>query len=376
MNDRILGALKAVGINDSPLASLDHEQQFFALTPTLLLYQAADPASPLKQVTLRDISRIHSDHQGTLRVETGGGTSITASLLGFDPNRVQRFFQTVRDTTARAKQQPTSPLPSVGSKMFSPAPTTASPPVTVPPTPASTQPPAAPTLGTPLGMQPTQAATPTGPIVLGKETPAETPPESGPRVVKIGGPQSSPVQPSPTQPGSATPPKPSSIRIEATPPVSVGAPSPTNATFGKPPETAKPQAPRVESVKPEPAKSQPNKDQPASAQPTTAKSPAVDAPQPLMYEQPANTARLSRLAKSVGGLRWTVRVLALVLVLGALGMGYVLWQQGKSSQIPALWTVTIGVVTAVALLVLAELLKLISALGEAVARQGSGASGD
>jgi len=65
-----------------------------------------------------------------------------------------------------------------------------------------------------------------------------------------------------------------------------------------------------------------------------------------------------------------------VLVLGALGMGYVLWQQGKSSQIPALWTVTIGVVTAVALLVLAELLKLVSALGEAVARQGSGGVGD
>ena len=346
-------------------------------------------------MTLRDISRIHSDHQGTLRVETSGGTSITASLLGFDPNRVQRFFQTVRDTTARAKQQPTSPLPSVGSKMFSPAPTTASAPVAVPPTPTSTQPAGTQPPGTqPLGMQPTQAAVSAGPIILGKETPAETLPEreSGPRVVKIGGSQSSPAQPSPTQadptqpnpvqPGSAQPtsPKPS-IRIEATPPVSVGAPSPTNATFGKPPEAAKSPAPRVEPAKPEPVKPEPVKSeavkpQPASAQPSTVKLPEVTAPRPMMNEQPANSARLSRLATSVGGLRWTVRVLALVLVLGALGMGYVLWQQGKSSQIPALWTVTIGVVTAVALLVLAELLKLISALGEAVARQGSGAAGD
>jgi len=226
-------------------------------------------------------------------------------------------------------------------------------------------------------MQPTQTAAPTGPIILGKETPAETLPESGPRVVKIGGPQSSPT---PSGSAQSTPPKPSNIRIEATPPVSVGAPSPTNATFGKPFEAAKSQAPRVELAKPEPVKSEPAKPEPAKPQPASAQpsnaTPAASAPQPLMYEQPANPARLSRLAKSVGGLRWTVRVLALVLVLGALGMGYVLWQQGKSSQIPALWTVTIGVVTAVALLVLAELLKLVSALGEAVARQGSGGVGD
>ena len=241
MNDRILGALKAVGINDSPLASLDHEQQFFALTPTLLLYQAADPASPLKQVTLRDISRIHSDHQGTLRVETSGGTSITASLLGFDPNRVQRFFQTVRDTTARAKQQPTSPLPSVGSKMFSPAPDELS----VPPAAASAQ---------PLGMQPAQGPAVAGPIILGKDEPAEPVPESGvPKVIKIGGgtpgqasPQASSAQPT-SAPASA--PKPSAIRIEATPPVNVSAPSPANATFGKPPEAAKPSAANLEPVK-------------------------------------------------------------------------------------------------------------------------------
>ncbi|GAA4022523.1 hypothetical protein GCM10022631_41330 [Deinococcus rubellus] len=356
MNDRILGALKAVGINDSPLASLDHEQQFFALTPMLLLYQAADPASPLRQVTLRDISRIHSDHQGTLRVETASGTSITASLLGFDPNRVQRFFQTVRDTTARAKQQPTSPLPSVGSKMFSPAPTAASAPPAVPPA-VSVQ-----SSAQPIGIQPAQGSAAAGPISLGKDAPAEAPLEGGPRVVKIGG--SQPIS------AQASSQKPSAIRIEATPPVGVSVPSPANAAFGKSPEVAKLEVAKVESVKPEAAKSQPAASKPAASLP-----PAASGTQALMYEQPANSARLGRLARSVGSLRWTVRVLALVLVLGALGMGYVLWQQGKSSQIPALWTVTIGVVTAVALLVLAELLKLVSALGEAVARQG-GSSGD
>ena len=120
MNDRILGALQRVGIQDSPVASLDHDQQFFALTAQTLLYQGGDNG-PLHQVKLREISRIHSDHQGTLRVEAPSGTAITASLLGFDPNRVQRFFQTVRDTTARAKQLPASPLPaapSEGTKTF------------------------------------------------------------------------------------------------------------------------------------------------------------------------------------------------------------------------------------------------------------------
>lgn len=341
MNDRILGALKAVGITDAPLASLDHEQQFFALTPHLLLFQGTEASSPLQQVTLRDISRIHSDHQGTLRVETSAGTSITASLLGFDPNRVQRFFQTVRDATARAKQQPSSPLPSAGSKMFAPS------------TPA-----AAPS-ASPVASNP--APRPAELIVLDddqeqrKDTPAA--PESGPKIVKIGG-SPAPSAP-PIQPPSST------IRIEARPPVNVSA-SPTLNRLGPDSKvsTEQPPAPPVSAAS-----------KPASPEPsTTAPSPFLAA---LTSDQAAERAkRLARAARSLGAQRWTLRILALVLVLGALGMGYVMWQQGKTSQLPALWTVTIGVVTAVALLIMAELLKVLSLMGQVVSEQNGGPTGD
>ena len=89
---------------------------------------------------------------------------------------------------------------------------------------------------------------------------------------------------------------------------------------------------------------------------------AVSQPQAASGE----SGTLGQAASSLGGLATTVRVLAVVLVLGALGMGYFLWQQG-GNQIPALWTVTIGLVTAVALSVLAELLKFLATLGRAVA---------
>ncbi|AWN22624.1 hypothetical protein DKM44_04745 [Deinococcus irradiatisoli] len=358
MNDRILGALQAAGIKDAPLASLDHEQQFFALTPHALFYQSGAAASPLQQVTLREISRIHSDHQGTLRVETGNQTSITASLLGFDPHRVQRFFQTVRDTTARAKQQPTSPLPSVGSKMFGSAPAAGAPATPTRSADPSTS-----------GAGPAeQAATPPqdqGPIILGKapDSPATAPekardePASTPKVVKIGG-------SSAAQPGEVTqsaPPKtsPGTSRIGATTPVAVSAGS--TGSFNKPePATSTTKTAAVTEKSP-----------PTS--PTPDKATAPDLAPAVPTDSPAaphtdTGSRLARSAQTVGGLRFTVRVLALVLVLGALGMGYVLWQQGKSSQIPALWTVTMGVVTAVALLVLAEVLKLLSALGQAVSQ--------
>ncbi len=357
MNDRILGALQVAGIKDAPLASLDHEQQFFALTPHMLLYQAADPASPLQQVTLREISRIHSDHQGTLRVETGHQTSITASLLGFDPHRVQRFFQTVRDTTARAKQQPSSPLPSVGSKMFGPAPTA----------PAAASGPLASAPSAAPSEKPASTSPDREPTVLGKDNASGSQPAAsgqeagGPKVVKIGGAQPQGSQSQDSQPKGS----PDAGRLGAPAPISVTA-SPA-AKFNKPQTPVQPPAAAAVLAAGSAQPGEANSDTDADTDAAHSSTPALSSG--------SSTQRLARSAQTVGGLRVTVRALALVLVLGALGMGYVLWQQGQGSQIQALWTVTMGVVTSVALLVLAEVLKLLSALGQAVSQQRGGSSG-
>ncbi len=352
MNDRILGALQGAGVKEAPIASLDHEQQFFALTPQALFYQAADQSTPMQQVTLREISRIHSDHQGTLRVEASSGNGVTASLLGFDPNRVQRFFQTVRDTTARAKQQPSSPLPSAGNKAFGTAPGAGSAPATAgPATPADQASPSAP----PASTSPLSA-------------PAADAPASGPRIIKIGEPQ--PAAPKPGPP-----------RIEGQSAISVTASSTLNSPTSSGPSLTSPSlsGPKLSKAEPERPADPPNWAQhPAKSaaakpevQPPSLSDQAADPSATPTLEGTLDTARLSRSAQTVGGLSLTVRVLAVVLVLGALGMGYFLWQQGKGSQIPALWTVSMGVVTSVALLVLAEVLKLLSALGHAVAGSGS-----
>ena len=113
MNDRILDALVAAGMDTSPLSLLDHASAqtstFFALYDQELVYLEGAKSS---RVALRDVTRIHSDREGMLRVETSARTAVTASLLGYDPGRVQTFFQQVRDVTARAKELPVVPLSS------------------------------------------------------------------------------------------------------------------------------------------------------------------------------------------------------------------------------------------------------------------------
>lgn len=120
MTDRVHKALQGLGIEASPIAVLEREDAFFALLPDMLVYQDGQGT---RRVTLRDLTRIHSDPQGALRVETPAGTALTASLLGFDPGQVQAFFAQVRDATARAKHLPAAPLPTPGGfKTFGSAP--------------------------------------------------------------------------------------------------------------------------------------------------------------------------------------------------------------------------------------------------------------
>lgn len=142
MSDRVLSALKGLGIEGAPTATLEREGAFFALLEGVLVYQDEQGT---RRVTLRDLTRIHSDQAGLLRVETPAGTALTASLLGFDPGRVQAFFAGVRDATARAKNLPAAPLPTPGGqKTFGSAAKSAPPPKPAPSAVASQDAPAAP----------------------------------------------------------------------------------------------------------------------------------------------------------------------------------------------------------------------------------------
>lgn len=323
MNDRTFKALARAGIAQEPIASLDYEQQLFALTPHHLIFEPQE-GGVQQQVLLRDITRIHSDQAGTLRIEAGSATAITASLLGYDPNRVQRFFQLVRDTTARAKQMPPAPAaPSQGffSKPAAPTAAPTSVPVTVP-------------LAEQLAAAPRPAVgAPVVPTAPFRSPPAPTPaaPADNDNIIRIG-----------AQAGSVTA---APVAVEAPASVQPMA-QPSKANLEKVTSEAAPLAEPQDEVKP-------------------AKTTVTAEPTLLSHTE------LLRRARAVGGLSATVRVLAVVLALGSLGMGYVLWQQ-EGQNIPALWTVTMGIVTAVALLVLAEVLRYFTALGQSVAEQSRG----
>lgn len=148
-SERAVQALQTIGMTASPLTSLERDEALFVLTADTLLFQDGDGT---RRVTLRDLTRIHSDQEGTLRVETPAGTALTASLLGFDPAQVQAFFGQVRDATAQAKERvaaqeaaaETTPEPAARSApQATPTPAPAPTPVPVPaPAPAPTPAPA------------------------------------------------------------------------------------------------------------------------------------------------------------------------------------------------------------------------------------------
>lgn len=148
-SERAVQALQTIGMTASPLTSLERDEALFVLTADTLLFQDSDGT---RRVTLRDLTRIHSDQEGTLRVETPAGTALTASLLGFDPAQVQAFFGQVRDATAQAKERvaaqeaaaETTPEPAARSApQATPTPAPAPTPVPVPaPAPAPTPAPA------------------------------------------------------------------------------------------------------------------------------------------------------------------------------------------------------------------------------------------
>lgn len=162
MQDRVLTALRQAGFDGRPAATLDKDGAAFALLDDTLLYLDESGA---RGVPLRDINRIHSDATGVLKVETPAGTAITASLVGFDPTRVQHFFKEVKDATNRAKSLPPAPTPA----NTSPAWKTGWAPSTPQPSASATMPTAAPTAPPASAPQPTPEPTPTPPVPASEE---------------------------------------------------------------------------------------------------------------------------------------------------------------------------------------------------------------
>ncbi|GAA0507367.1 hypothetical protein [Deinococcus depolymerans] len=194
-SERAVQALQTLGMTDSPLTSLERDEALFVLTADTLLFQDADGT---RRVTLRDLTRIHSDQEGTLRVETPAGTALTASLLGFDPAQVQAFFGQVRDATALAKERAAdTPEPApTPAPAHTPAPTPAPAPAPHPafrPEPAPDPAPApepAPPAATPAPEAPT-------PVVISSSgfSPSRTPDLSKAPVAAPPAPSPAPVTP-------------------------------------------------------------------------------------------------------------------------------------------------------------------------------------
>ena len=390
MNDRIFEALSTAGLSTSPLSTLDHTSAqastFFALYDDELVYHEAGRSS---RVPLRDVTRIHSDREGVLRVETSDRTAVTASLLGYDPGRVQTFFQQVRDVTARAKELPVVPLnqaplgqpkvePAVrtvtgssipsagltgaglsgtglpgsnlsraampGISAYTPAVAPVAPVVVTPaPVALSSQNPLPP-------VAPVFSPVRTTPPELSKTalTPVPTEQQSTGQMGN-GQPSTEPLRPSP---------RPEPVVISSMPPVS--SPPPFQERAGERSRQATRTA--LPAELPLPAASTPGVH-------VHTQGALVSVPAP---GSPADTAgeygsELLRRADSVGSLARTVGLLAVVLGLAALALSYFQWQAGNG--INAIWTLLAGGVGAVALLAFAEALRLLAALARSHQRE-------
>ncbi len=410
MNDRIYQALTAAGLNTSPLSILDHASAyasaFFALYDNELVYHEGGKNS---QVPLRDVTRIHSDREGVLRVETSERTAVTASLLGYDPGRVQAFFQQVRDVTARAKELPVLPLnqarpepvsaplprtpagdltntgmpglsaytpaatpPVAAPVQLPPAPSATAPSVTAPATPVFTpavQPvPAAPPVPSQNDLEPAAAviAVPlsTGPSTASASAASSTATSSG--ATDFGGGSSSVVGAGPL-PGRRDVPRPEPVVISSMPPVS-DPPAFQERAGERNRQASKAAARTADTLTQLPAS-------PAITSPVNLPSgahtqgPLVSVPNGAGYDLSSDaqgvSTELLRRADGVQGLARTVGLLAIVLGLAAVALAYFQWQNTGTTTggtLNAIWTLLAGGVGAVALLAFAEALRLLSAL--------------
>lgn len=393
--DRALSALKAGGLDEAPLSSLEREDALFVLTGGTLVYQ---DGGGTRRVTLRDLTRIHSDQEGMLRVETPAGTALTASLLGFDPQAVQSFFAGVRDATARAKQMPASPLPTPGGvKTFGAAPATSAPQPPSQPEPKTI------VLGKSNHMEdddfeddlpntsasavtsqsaPSQSARPahTPDQIIAPPAPAN--PAKEPVVISSSGfspgsgrtaapssatpsPVTSSSAPSSSSAPNPTPPNPASPNFVAPEALTPPTKTPVSAveTAARPERSAVVE-PTPSSVPPrasEPALSkEAPKPAPATASVPPAESPKVAAPGLALRSSSGLISALAAQADVVDGLVSRLRLLGGILFVTAVALAF--FQFTRDQQLNALWTLLSGGVGTIALLALADMARLLAAL--------------
>ncbi len=312
-SERAQSALKASGIHAQALTSLERDDALFVLTGDMLVYQ---DDGGTRRVTLRDLTRIHSDQEGLLRVETPAGTALTASLLGFDVAQVQDFFKGVRDATARAKDLSPSPTPTVGgAKTFGSAPAAAPEPAA--PSKAGPSAPSAPAAPVPDGKSPDQ------PVVI----------------------SSSSFSPGPVRKpaAEAARPAPGKVALGKAAPARV-APDATPAPH--------PEAPASPPASPPPA-------------PAVADAPETppDSTEGTALSAVASETALARQSAVVEGFSGRLRILGAVLFVAAVLLAFFQFTGGE--PLAGLWTALAGGVGTLALLALAEMGRLLSLLARA-----------
>ncbi|MFC4424633.1 hypothetical protein [Deinococcus navajonensis] len=343
--ERALAALKTIGMEERPVASLEREDALFVLTGSTLLFQ---DGAGTRRVTLRDLTRIHSDQEGLLRVETPAGTALTASLLGFDPAEVQSFFAQVRDATARVKQLPATP-PTPLTKTFAAAPAR---PATERPAPVS-------------------------PSLAGSGADSGAPesapdPRPMPQVTTF-----SAVRPASRITDTSSEPSGMNSGVTSEAVASQASTSPTPAS----PVPADPVSPPAPASRPDPViisssgfspaprrtESRPVEPRPAvapTAEPLVEDSSSVTLSNdtaPAAAQQPGGVTELAAQAGIVAALAGRLRLLGMVLFVGAIALAF--FQFRADQRLEALWTLLAGGVGTVALTSLSELARLLAALG-------------
>lgn len=364
MSQRVEGVLNASGLRGPAIASLEGGSGLFVLTDEQLLFHDGHGT---RRVTLRDLARIHSDAEGTLRVETPAGVAMSASLIGFGGDEVQQFFGQVRDVTARVKSL-TSPPPVTSAPVARPS--------------APARPPAAP------APQPAPAAAPADPdegvSVTAVRRPAEEPQFSGPPpkitvnrrgqrgsldAEETGGMRENALGLSAAA-GTALDrdlPPPGSVEIRAVRKTS-SLTAPTAPEFAEPESEqmvigARAQAPvQAAEVHPLP---DPAPQQAEQMVVTAAPAPVAQPARAAAPAQHYTAADLRAQAGKVRGVPGRLKLLAGVLLVGALVTAVLMFLNAQ--KFLGLWVVLAGIVGAGALLSLAEVAQLQAIQGAVLA---------
>ena len=394
MSERADALLKMSGLHEVLIAFLERGDVLFALTNQTLLYQ---DASGTRRVTLRDLTRIHSDQDGTLRVETPAGTALTASLVGFDPVDVQTFFGQVRDTTARVKQFPATPststasIPTPGKPAMQPSPVAA---------PLGSTPPSAPTSessdfqesvkiiragANSVNQSAANQTQITPPPPRPSRTPTQIVPPAAPstevreirrnetRIEEVRNPTliTTPPTPRPQQPAVAQPavaqPTAAQPQLPQTP-AQTPPPAPSAAPAAAQVKVVAKRTQHTETALPEPQLARPAEPEVAAPQVTV---PEAAEATPALRQPVSAVGALATLAAHAEATRaWVsrLRFMAVLMLLAALALAYLQFSNGQG--LSGVWVLIAGGMSAVGLYALADLTRLLTSLSSAVSAEG------